>query len=522
MDRTTSVPGVPGEPEREGPPEFVWEVERGAYQNYYLLGMALTEACAQLYRRPGEPGLIHLQPEGKVRMVIQAKDLAPILADHLQMVVVKEGKPVRELPTADHLGALLRSERFLQNFLPVDRVTTTAIYSAHFTLVEPGYNDLGPGNRLVYIGGHPAVAGGTETIGRFLEVMDFASAADRTNAVAAALTALLHNHWPGQKPLVLITANKSHAGKSTLAEFVRGTTPQASILYENIDWPMQSQLQRQLHARSDTGVILLDNIRQDSAGRGKFIRSGFIEALVTSEEIHLASPGAGGNLALANHYVVVANTNDGHISPDLMNRALPIHLDLTGDVRARASAIGNPKYEFLPANQEQIAAELRGMIERWKQAGRPLDTAAQHPMSVWARTVGGILQVSGYHDFLANLAERQNAQDVLREALAILGCSAPGKALRPRDWAELAARYGVAKILIPNYHRDPIEARAREMGKVMATHLGEVMEGESETTRYQLALKGGRQRWDSKAPHKRYLFDVVAEQTLAVENAENN
>ena len=49
------------------------------------------------------------------------------------------------------------------------------------------------------------------SITAFLDVMEFESRADRTNAVAAALTTLLRHHWLGEKPLYQITATKSHA-----------------------------------------------------------------------------------------------------------------------------------------------------------------------------------------------------------------------------------------------------------------------------------------------------------------------
>jgi hypothetical protein len=41
------------------------------------------------------------------------------------------------------------------------------------------------------------VIDGTKAIDAFLDVMAFASNADRTNAVALALTVLLRNFWPG-------------------------------------------------------------------------------------------------------------------------------------------------------------------------------------------------------------------------------------------------------------------------------------------------------------------------------------
>ena len=63
-----------------------------------------------------------------------------------------------------------------------------------------------------------------------------------------------------------------------------------------------------------------------------------------------------------------------------MNRGLPIHLNPVGNVADRVSPIGNPRLEYLPANRERIAAELRGMVERWKAAGQPLDRGCAPPL----------------------------------------------------------------------------------------------------------------------------------------------
>ena len=130
--------------------------------------------------------------------------------------------------------------------------------------------------------------------------MEFESPADMANAVAAALTVLLRHLWPGAKPLILITASKSHAGKGTVTVFIQGTVQKADLLYESIDWPIQCQFHRQLQANPDVGLVVFDNVRLDSAGgRGKCIRSTFIESSVTSPEITVASPGAGQPLRLS-------------------------------------------------------------------------------------------------------------------------------------------------------------------------------------------------------------------------------
>src|SRR5438132_232996 len=104
------------------------------------------------------------------------------------------------------------------------------------------------------------------------------------------------------------SATKSHSGKGTVTDFIRGSVPKADILYESLDWPMQNQFQKQFQLDPDIGVIAFDNVRLDSSGgRAKFIRSAFVESFVTMPELILASPGVGDPVRLHNKYVVIIN-----------------------------------------------------------------------------------------------------------------------------------------------------------------------------------------------------------------------
>ena len=500
--------------------KFKWKVELGAKKNYRRLGDRLA-VCNDLYRNGSDGlGLIQVLPTGKTRMITKASELAPVLADRITMVVTKDGKVASEMPQANHLNAMLRSEVFLSRFRAVDEVVRTPYYLDDFTLVQPGYHDGGPGKRILYLGPIPEISDGMATITAFLDVMDFASSADRTNTVAAALTILLRHHWRGEKPLLLITATKSHSGKGTITEFVRGSVGKADILYEALDWPMLSQLQRQVKLDPDLGVIGFDNVRLDSAGgRGKFIRSAFMESFVTSPQVTLASPGAGEAVTLPNKFVVVINTNDGALSQDILNRALPIHLAPKGSIHDRVSPIGNPKLEFLPKNRNQIEAELRGMIERWRQAGCPLDESVKHSMSRWAKTIGGILKYSGFTEFLANQQIRKAADDPLRRAVGILAAARPGKALRPADWAQTAVEQGLAKTLIPANERDTDKGRERAIGVLLKPLIGETFDMTTDTKRYRLKLDGGQRRWvPGEIGHTRYCFEVLDVEDLPVED----
>jgi len=63
--------------------------------------------------------------------------------------VVKEGR-LHANSANNLLDTVLQSEEFLANFPLVDEVTTLPVYLSDFSLVPPGYNDLGPGNRILY------------------------------------------------------------------------------------------------------------------------------------------------------------------------------------------------------------------------------------------------------------------------------------------------------------------------------------------------------------------------------------
>ena len=495
---------------------FVWQVAMGAMQNYRNLGQALA-AKGKLYRRGSHgTGLIAVIPNGTWRLIDRGPQLSPIIVDTIEMVVLREDKVQSELPTMAHLNAMLRTNAFLNEFPVVDRVSRFPQFAEDFTLVQPGYHDQGEGKRLLYVGPPPQVANSIETITRFLDVMDFESPADRTNALAAALTVQLRHHFPGQKPATLITANKSQAGKGTLTDFISGSVPKADLLYGNLDWPIRSEFQRQLVNDPETGILVFDNVRLDSAGgRSNNIRSAFIESFITSPEVVLAAPDAGDAIRVLNQFCVLINTNDGSVSPDMNNRSLSSRLTTKGDINERQSPIGDPKSEFLPKNRERIEAELRWMIETWRAAGCPLDETVKHPsMSAWARTIGGILRHHGFKDFLGNYQLCRSIQDPISEALAILAGVSPGNSLTPSEWAEIAVKQSLSKTLFRPQDRDTPFGRERAIGVVFAKHRDETFTITTDTKRTRVKLNKKQKRQKS-TPHTVWAFEILEEQAVS-------
>ena len=452
---------------------LIWDEDGSPEQNYPALGRRLA-AAGDLFRLAGHDGgllLATTAPGVPPKPVSDAMALAPVVVDRVPVRVVKAGRATGSRISNGHFGTMLRSELFLQQFRPVDSVSRQPVYLPDFSATRPGYNDGGPGFRVFYTGEIPALAADTPALTAFLDAMPFATNADRTNAVAAALTVMLRNHWPGGKPLVCVTANKSHAGKDTVVTFAAGCGRVTPIPYESTDWAFRNSFVAAVKHHPDTAVLNVENARLD---RGSTIRSGFLEAFITGPEPVLSSPGRGRAVGGRNDLVVSVTTNFGSVSTDLMNRSLPIHLELAGNIEDRPCPIGNPREEYLPANREQIAAELRGMIERWRRAGGPLDERVRHPFKAWARTVGGILSANGFTDFLANYGTRKAADDPLRRGLGLVGAFRPDEWLSAGEWAEVAASLGLVKVVVPEADRDSGKGRERGMGVVLSAHRGEV------------------------------------------------
>ncbi len=374
-------------------PSYDWEVEAGHAVNFQNLGRLLSSLTLGLYKHR-DGGLVRDDGDSASR-ITTAKQLTPLLVDVVGMSVIKGGKYKGEHPSDNIFNTMLASHSFLDNFDEASYISTTPIVLENGILAAPGWNTGG----VLYLGSlirsEPL-----NSIPQFLDVMNFDGEASRTNAVAALLTIPFRTQFPGGKPLVLVSATKSHSGKGTLIEFVKGRCPKAEILYESVDWPMQKQLHEQLHQTPEIGVLSFDNVRTDSSGRAKIIRSAFLEGFVTSSEVVLSSASSRNRpVRTLNTFVVMLNTNEGNLSPDLLNRSLPIRLTPKGDLQERVARTkeilgGDIKHEWIPRNRVRIEAETLGLIDLWVKEGKPLDHDVRHPMGPWAATIGGICSLS--------------------------------------------------------------------------------------------------------------------------------
>jgi hypothetical protein len=512
--RPSETVGDPQEPDNSQP-LFIWDEDDQAADNYRRLGERLA-LFDDLYRRPGyASGLLLLLEDGKHAVIAKGAQLAPVIVDRVPVQVFRGGKPKGSRINAAHPNTMLGSETFLGQFRRVDQVTKTPAYLPDFTLTRPGLNE-GGGQRILYVGEEPLISDSMDATKAFLDVMAFDSEADRTNAVAGALTVLLRNHLLGGKPVLIVTANKSHAGKDTVISFASGTAGSISISYQGTNWALERSFVGALRSSPDVGVAVIENARLDR--RDRFIASAFLERFATDPEPLLFSTGTGPPVRRRNDIVLAISTNFGCVSEDLMNRSLPVHLNLVGNVADRVSLIGNPRHEYLPANKERIAAELRGAVERWKAVGQPTDEDVRHPFSVWARIVGGILRVNGFRGFLSNYGVRKTVDDPLRKGLGLLGAQAPKEWLQAAAWAKHVSDLGLVKAVVPPADQDSEAGRARGLGVVLKAHRDETFQTETEDKRLTLRLEWRRGRFQgSSEPQNRYRFVLVGQQDLPLD-----
>ncbi len=262
---------------------FPWDEDLRPAANYAALGERLAER-ADLFRNPVQGGgLIVVTPDGKHRPIVKGSDLYPVVVDRVHVRIWKDGKSKGgRIPAAD-LSAMLLSEAFLSQFRPVDLVMPIPMYlPPDFRITEAGYNDGGEGHRILYTGGKPQISDSMGTITKFLDVMFPSKGADRTNAVAAALTVMLRNFWPGGKPVILVTANKSHAGKGTVIDFATGLSKSIAIPYQSEDWAFEHGIADVLEHTPDVAVVNIDNARLGK--RDKLIASACLERSLTDPE----------------------------------------------------------------------------------------------------------------------------------------------------------------------------------------------------------------------------------------------
>jgi hypothetical protein len=346
-------------------------------------------------------------------------------------------------------------------------------------VLGPGWHPQGGG--LYVTGGAipPPVplAEAVRVLGDVLADFDFATAADRSRALASLVSpALRFGGWlTGQLPIDIGEADKSQSGKTYRQKVV------AAIYRETCNCVVQRAggvggLDESISQKLIDGrpFVLLDNLR------GK-LDTPFLESLLTAPAAMPARvPHRGEVLVDPRGFVFQMTSNGVETTRDLANRASLIRIrKRPGGFVFRAFREGD-LHAHVVANQPHFLGCAFAVVRAWFDAGQPRTAETRHDFREWAQVCDWIVRnvfaaaplLDGHED------ARERVSDPRRIWLRAL-CIALRDAKRTGElFASNLAEFALENDLPPpNVRADADEAAvARSIGKLMSATFAETQE----------------------------------------------
>lgn len=348
--------------------------------------------------------------------ILSAPELAGLMNHHVEFYFVDgKGGEYRPLPPnyantwLNHPGERVR--------LPTIKLFThNPVYTEDWRLVEPGYD---PSCQIYYAGPKVEPRDTTDHLDALLRDFCFRSVADRTNFIGMLLTTILVSRFIGSKPAALFNGNQPELGKSILAQIIailRDGHPVETATYN----PNDEEFEKRLGSivRRGATTIIIDNAK--SRGRTKRIDSACLERSITDPILSFRHLGHSQDIRAENSHLFCVTANTPDVSRDLVTRSVIINLFYEGNPERRNFSIADPE-GYAQQHRLEILGELVGMVERWKASGMPMaETHSRFNKRGWGNIVGGILNVCGEPDFMANADEAATLLDDTKREFAEL------------------------------------------------------------------------------------------------------
>jgi hypothetical protein len=308
-----------------------------------------------------------------------------------------------------------------------------------FDPAQPGWNETGG----VYLAHHEVLeplplAEARAVLDNLVCDFPFAARVDMENFLGLLLTPMLRPAIDEPVPMHLIGSPMERTGKTKLAEIVLGCTitgqrAPAMQLGEREEEREKRILSVLLRGQ---GILHLDNLRD-------FIDSPALASLLTSSEYQGRVLGSSAAPSLPNGLTVVGTGNNVHATGEIAKRIVPIRLlPNSEDPETRTDFRHPDLLGFVKSSRSRTLAALLGLVQAWRDAGRPLHSAGFGGFERWTAVVGGILGVAGYTQWLSNLKEwRGTADDAGEETRALI---AAWDEKWSREWTTGAALYELA------------------------------------------------------------------------------
>ncbi len=345
-----------------------------------------------------------------IQAILSPQHLAGVLNEHAEFYFT-DGNRGQFRPLPPSYGSTWLNHPGQRRRIPEIRLfTRNPVFTDGWRLVQPGYDATA---KTYYAGPTIGAVEGTECLDRLLVDFCFKSPADRANYIGMLLTVVLIPHFIGSKPAALLNGNQPELGKTILAQIIailRDGAPVETATYN----PNDEEFEKRLGAivRRGATTIIVDNAK--GRGRSMRIESPCLERSITDQILSFRLLGFSQDIRAENSHIFCLTANTPDVSRDIVTRSNVINLYYQGNPTRRKFLITDPE-QYAIEHRDQLLGELIGMVERWKAEGMPrAATASRFNKKGWGNIVGGILDVCGEPDFLAN-AEQSAAQlDVSR------------------------------------------------------------------------------------------------------------
>lgn len=375
--------------------------------------------------------------------ILAPQELAGYLNQFVEFYFMDgEGGEYKPLPTA-YANTWLHNPGQRKLLPEIKLFTPNPVYSLDWQLVPPGY-DASSG--VYYAGEAIEPLAGTSHLDKLLQDFCFRDRSDGANYLGMLLTIPLITHFVGSKPAVLFNGNQPGLGKSILAQIIAilrdGRTVETATYNPN-----DEEYEKRLGSIVRRGVttIITDNAK-NQLRRAATIESGCLERAITDSILSFRLLGSSSDIRAENSHIFCITANAPDVSRDLVTRCVVVNLEHSGDPTRRTFTLADPEGYAL-GHRRELLGELLGMVERWKQAGRPeaqVDT--RFNKRGWGRIIGGILAHNGYQGFLANAESAATEFDQTRREfgeLVIVMHKEARRRLAPADISALANQNGL-------------------------------------------------------------------------------
>ena len=417
--------------------------------------------------------------KGRGPILLDEKNLPGILAAYLELAVFVNTEDGRAFQGYEPLPlqlsrALIHNPRFRRKLPALTAYVRSPVFDLGWNLVATfGWHEP---SGIFYDGPEVRTRQGDAALRASIDGFSWKDEADRVNLIGALLTMLTIAHWTRGHPFLAINGNKPGVGKSTLARvlaaIVEGQAPPTVSYVAN-----DEELEKQIATRVEAGdrVLIVDNAKATTA-----ISSPVLERCITDAKLSFRRLGS--NTAISrpqNDVMFVLTMNMTQLGADLRRRALPLNLEVVGNVRHKAYGVDDPVGDALAA-RVQVLGELAGMIRAWVDADRPVpaDPARHSTSQKWAATIDGILRHAGMPGFLSNFEESEHAFDPDYAAVRDMAAAHHGDGMHTAgEWAEVLVCGALSeKLRDRRGEPKPARAQATIVGQVLSQYLDETFE----------------------------------------------